>query len=240
MKLSGRLLLGLAACAALAVARPRNGDPVKETGKQIASALAKGDLDALRAGFERAEELRPNYHDQQFTAVAKAIGKGVTHKDPQIALAAMEMLGKLKVRGSGRLLAPLISPPPQVKEKRLPLHQAALRAAGSIHDPETLRTIEKVVLHTNPDLAVVAAEALAGYKVLDEKPKTALLKRLVSALAKLEKKAAYAKDEKSRGAAEGVGGAVAAALSTLTGKEGLVKSAEWTAWLKAQRKQAKA
>jgi hypothetical protein len=217
--------------------KKNGGDPVKEAATQVSKALAKNDAAAVQAALTHAESLRQSYDHRKFAPVVKAIGRGVTHKNPQIAMAAIESLGRLKVRGSGKLLGRLISPPAKVKEERVELHQTAIRAAGSIHDPETLKTLEKLLFHTNGDIAITAAEALVGYKVLDEKPKAALVKRLVTALGKLEKAAASKKDE-VRERAERVGGALATTLSGLTGKEGLVKSADWAAWLKEQKKRA--
>lgn len=241
---SGRTLLGLVAVAVLAAplaAKPKkeakDGDPVKEAATQITKALAKNDASAARAALSHAESLRDSYDDKKLAPVAKAIGKGVKHKDEQIAMAAIETLGKLKIRGSGKLLGKLISPPAKVKDDKVGLHQAAIRAAGSIHDPETLKTLEKLLSHSNPDIATTAAEALVGYKVLDLKPKGALLKRLVAALAKLEK-TATSKNDEIRERTEKVATALAATLTALTGKEGLTKSEEWSAWLKEQNKRS--
>jgi hypothetical protein len=239
------MLLGLVAVAVLAAplaAKPkRNGkngvDPVKEAATQITKALAKNDATATRTALSHAESLRESFGDKKLAPIAKAIGKGVKHKDEQIAISAIETLGKLKIRGSGKLLGKLISPPTKVKEEKIGLHQTAIRAAGSIHDVDTLKTLEKLLFHPNTDIATTSAEALVGYKVLDLKPKGALLKRLVAALAKLEKTATSKKDD-VRDRAEKVGSAVAATLTGLTGKENLTKSAEWKAWLKEQSKRS--
>jgi len=240
MRHSEKMLAGLVAVAVLAAplaAKPnKDGDKVKEAAALITKALASNDATATQAALTHAESLRDRYTDKQLAPITRAIGKGVTHKNEQIATVAIESLGKLKARGSGKLLGKLISPPTTVKAERVALHQAAIRAAGSIHDPETLRTLEKLLVHANADIAVTAAEALVGYKVLDAKPKAAMLKRLVTALTKLEKATTAAKTDEQRERAERVGGAVAATLSGLTRKEGLVKSSEWTAWLKEQKK----
>lgn len=240
MRDSGKMLLGLVAVAVLAApgaAKPRKkGDKVKEAAALITKALAKNDAAAVQTALTYAEGLRDSYTDKQLAPVTKEIGKGVAHKNEQIATAAIESLGRLKARGSGKLLAKLISPPAKVKAEKVALHQAAIRAAGSIHDPETLKTLERLLVHTNADIAVTAAEALVGYKVLDAKPKAAMLKRLVTALAKLEKATTAAKTDEQRERAEKVRGAVAATLSGLTRKEGLVESSEWAAWLKEQKK----
>jgi HEAT repeat protein len=238
------MLFGLVAVALRAAplaAKPKkngkNGNPVKEAAAQITKALAKNDATATRAALSHAESLRESFDDKKLAPIARAIGKGVKHKDEQIAISAIETLGKLKIRGSGKLLGKLISPPSKVKDEKVGLHQTAIRAAGSIHDPETLKTLEKLLLHANTDIATTSAEALVGYKVLDLKPKEALLKRLVAALAKLEKTATSKKDD-VRDRAEKVGSAVAATLTGLTGKESLTKSAEWKAWLKEQSKRS--
>jgi len=243
MRESGRLLLGLVAVAVLASPlaakgekkNGKNGDALKEAAAQINKALAGNDATAAQAALTYAEGLRDSYDDKKLAPVVKAIGKGVTHKDAQIATASIETLGKLKVRKSAKLLGKLISPPAKVKDERVALHQAAIRAAGSIHDVETLKSLEKLLFHTNSDIATAAAEALVGYKVLDLKPKEALLKRLVAALAKLEKSAA-SKNDDVRERAEKVSASLVTALSGLTGKEGISKSSEWTAWLKEQKK----
>lgn len=242
MRDSGRMLLGLVAVAMLAAPLAakdkkdqKGGDPVKEAATQITKALASNDATATRAALTHAESLRDSFADKKLAPLAKAIGKGVKHKDEQIAISSIETLGKLKIRGSGKLLGKLISPPSKVKDDKVGLYQTAIRAAGSIHDPESLKTLEKLLFHANPDIATTAAEALVGYKVLDLKPKGALLKRLVATLAKLEK-AATSKKEDARDRAEKVGAALATTLTGLTGKEGLTKSTEWSAWLKEQSK----
>ena len=48
--------------------------------------------------------------------VEQAIAKGITNKDAQLALAAIETIGKLKNRGSGKLLGALLKPPGKGKE----------------------------------------------------------------------------------------------------------------------------
>lgn len=241
MKDLGRVFLGFVAVAALASPlaakdKKKNGDPLKETAAAIRSALAKNDATAAQAGFARAEGLRGTYDDKKLGPVVKAIGRGVTHKNGAIATAAVETLGKLKVKGSGKLLGKLISPPAKVKDEQVAGHQAAIQAAGAIHDVETLKSLEKLLLHRNADIATTAAEALVGYRVLDLKPKEALVKRLVATLAKLEKAAASKKSDEGREGAEKTGAALAATLTGLTGKEGLAKSSEWSAWLKKQKR----
>jgi len=243
MKDLGRVFFGFVAVAALASPlaakdKKTGANPLKETAAQISTALSKNDATAAQAGFARAEGLRESYDDKKLAPVAKAVGKGVTHKNAQISMAAVETLGKLKVKGSGKLLGKLINPPAKVKDDKVAGHQAAIRAAGAIHDIETLKSLEKLLLHANPDIATTAAEALVGYKVLDLKPKASLVKRLVATLAKLEKAAAAKKSDESRENAEKAAAALATTLTGLTGKEGLSKSSEWNAWLKDQKKKS--
>jgi len=241
MKDLGRVFVGIVAVAALAapaVAKEKAADPLKEVTAQISSAVTKNDAAAAQAAFARAEGLRGSYDDKKLAPMAKAIGKGVAHKNGQIASAAVETLGKLKIKGTGKLLGKLLAPPAKVKDDKVALHQAAIQAAGSIHDAETLKSLEKLPLHANADIATTAAEALVGYKVLDLKPKEALVKRLVATLAKLEKTAAAKKSDENRERAEKVAAALATTLTGLTGKEGLSKSSEWNEWLKEQKKKS--
>jgi len=235
---ASRTLTILGLMAAAVFAKPKEEDPVKGLVKEIQSAVGKGDAAAARAAFERAVKMRPGHDDKKFQPVAKAVAKAAGHKDADLAKGAVETLGKLKVKGSAKLLGRLLSPPAKVADDRAEIYMAAIKAAGEIHDDASMKTLEKLVLHRNAGFAVAGAEALAGYTYLDPKPRTAMLGRLVKTLGQLEKSAARAKDEEDKASVARVRGALLGSMNVLARKDGLATAAEWSKWLKEEAKKS--
>lgn len=218
--------------------KPKSAAAVlKEAATEISDALKKGDLAGFKAAVSRAEGLRDRYKDKQFQPITKAIGKGVTHKNNNVALAAINSLETMQVAGSGKLLSPLLKVPPQPKEDRLALHIAAIKAAGTIHDANMLKTLEKLLGHPRGDVAAAAASGLLGYRGMEPKPKMALIKRLNGTLAKVEKST-----EGDSPAAKRAALLTASLLATIQGlanDKGLGDSKAVAAWLKQASKDAK-
>jgi hypothetical protein len=217
----------------------KKGDPLKELVQQLGAAFGKGSMPEVKAALARAQELRGNYDDKKYAAVAKAVAKGFGHKQPDIAIEAVTVFGQLNVKGSSKSLGKLLSPPAKIPDAKLPLHIAAIRAAGAIHETATLKTLEKTLTHPHPKIGATAAEALTAYRSLDEKPRYALAKRLLKTLAGLEKKAASSK-EQEKAAAEPVRAALVETLRGLTGESDLNTAAHFEKWLKTAGKKSKA
>jgi hypothetical protein len=230
----------LALLVAVATAPPaKAADPLKEAVKQVKAAIGKGDLAAAKAAFARAEALRSNYDDKKFAPLVQAIAKGAMHKDSQLALAAVETIGKLRNEGSAKLLNGLLRPPAKGKDEKMALHLAAIRAAGLIHDPGSLKALEKLVVEPRATIGSAAAEALRGYKALDDKPRLSLMKRLCTILDRLEKKVAKTKDPVSRAGPEKVRAALVETLEQLSSGASAKTAAEWKKWIKEAQKAEK-
>jgi len=204
----------------------------QEVASEISQAIGKNDIAAAKAAFARAQALRDKYDDKKFAPVFKAIGKGLTHKENELALGAIETLGKLKGKGTSKLLGKLLSPPNKVPTDKLNLHVAAFVAAGEIADPDSTKTLEKALSHPVPEVASAAAAAFAGFRSLETKPRTALVQRLVKELDKLEKKANAGKDEELKGKYHKVAGDLNESLGKLTGHTGPSTADDWEKWIK--------
>lgn len=227
------LLVALGAAVATAE------DDLKATTEQVKEAIGKGDTAAAKAAFEKAIQLKAGNDAKKLAPLVKEIGKGVTHKDAALATSAAVTLGTLGVPGSSKSLAPLLNPPPKPASDRLTVHLAGIKSAGEIHDPETLKALEKLLDHPHGDIAAAGAEAFGGYKDIEEKQRMALLKKLVGSLAKIEKRCEKAKDEEERAAAEKVRDALTAAMNALSRTEGAKTADEWEEWIKEQAKAGK-
>lgn len=225
---------------ALALAAPQadkeKAESLKELIKTINQAVSKGDAAAAGSAYSQAESLRSDFQDKQLAQLVSAIGKGVVSKNHDVALASIEALGKLKIAGSSKSLGKLLSPPAKPKEDALPLHTAAIAAAGAIHDDSSIKTLEKLVSHKNATVASAAAEAFAGYNAMDPKQRVGLAKRLVKLLEKLEKKVKSTKDPIDREPLEKVQSALLSGLSKLMNREGLANSEAWEEYLKEAAK----
>lgn len=231
------LLAAVVALAALpAAAKEKQVDALKETIDQIKSAVGKGDVAAAHAAFARAVSIRGSYEPKKLAPLAAAIGKGVGHKSQEIALAAVETLGQLKLEGTSKQLGKLLAPPAKVSEDKVGIHVAAIKAAGEIHDGQSLKALEKLLEHPHGAVAAAGAEAFAGYRNMEEKPRLSLVKKLVGSLDKLDKRIEKEKDETKRGDVEKVRDALNTALAALSRNETAKTVDEWEAWLKEQKK----
>lgn len=225
-------LLALLLVAPLAHAR----DVMKETAKQIESALQNNDFIAVRTGFARAKALKDRYAPKKFAVVVKAIGGGIKHKNPKIVYGAIETLGQLQMKGSSRFLSDLLEPPDRIEEEALPLHIAAVKACGEIQDPESTGPLAKLLHHYEMPLATEAAKSLMRYWTLDKKPRLALIRKLVDHLARLEKKAAEAEEEIDRLKADHVRKALLNTMRRLCGTVKVDDAEGVKAWLKKSKK----
>jgi hypothetical protein len=228
--------------AALAQAKEKDkggGDPIKDLVKEINTAISKGDANAANAAFARAKGLKAEHVDKKFAPVTAAISKGVTSKNAAIATASIETLGSLRVRGSSKALGKLIAPAAKVPPEQLPIVVAAISAAGSIGDKESLKALQKDLTHAQQEISVAAATAFSGYTALDPKPRMALVKSLVKSLAGIEKEKATAKDEKVKARAEATDTALNDSIALITGHKSARSSAAWNEWVKNEAKAKK-
>jgi len=221
-----------------AVVLAKDPDPLKETIKEVEAALGKNDAAAAKAAFAKAETLRAGHDDKKLGPLVQAIAKGAGNRNPEIAKAALDALGNLKVAGSTKLFAKALAAPAKVKPEEMPVVEAAIAAAGALHENEGLKPLEKLLDHPNGDLAATAAKTLAHYKALDPKPRRALASRMIKALALAEKEAESAKKPEQKEAAAKLGAGLLEGLTGLCGKEGLTNAKEWEAWLKESEKEA--
>jgi hypothetical protein len=220
----------------LLVSAARAGPPtvIKETAAQIERGVKEGNLIPFRSGVARARNLRSRYGDKEFEPIVKELGDAVKHENEEIALMAIEALGEFKNHGSGRYLADFLKAPKTVYLAQMPLYEAAIKAAGSIHDLESLSPIEKLLGHEQTRIGVAAAGALAYYRILDRKPRLVLIKRLANELERLEKAEAKAEEEKLKEHFGAVRVALRDTLRKMTFRRKLETAADVRRWLKEE------
>lgn len=214
----------------------RAGPPpvIRDTAAQIARGAKEGRIIPFRAGVARARNLRGRYVDKDFEPIVRALGDVVKHENEEIALLAIEALGEFKNRGSGRYLADYVKAPKTVYLKEMPLYVAAIKAAGSIHDHETLDDLEKLLGHEQTRIGVAAAEALAHYRVLDRKPRLVLIRRLATGLERLEQAEAKAETGKRKKHFGQVRVALRDTLRQMTFRRKLETAADVRRWLEEE------
>ena len=204
--------------------------------QRVKNAVDRSDLGSARSAFARAAELRPKYDAKKFAPLVQAVAKGVSHKDQEFSLAAVEALGELKFPGSGKHLHALLKPPAEEDKDRLSIHLAAIRAVGSIHDSASMKLLEKLLVGKRADSAAAAAQALVGYRNLDRKPRYGLMNRLVKVLEGLEKKIEKAGSDEARKDPARVRAALVETLGRLGDGASEDTAAGWTKWIRASKK----
>ncbi len=206
---------------------------VAETTAQIKRNLKRGDFVAVRAAYGRAFNIRERYDDRRLAPVIRAIGGGVRHKDPAIALLSVEALERMRADDSTRYFLHLLKVAKTLKEDQRPLHLAAIRAAGVIHGPRSGPHLSRLLHHEDRQVAVAAANALSGYRLIDAKLKRALVRRLALDLSRLEKRKPRATLDRERVAA--VTSTLVATLVKLTGDETIATSADVRIWIRKEK-----
>ena len=214
--------------------RPKPGAALKKVTKDIGAALRAGDAAAVESVCTRALGMKDNYESAKMVPVAKALAKGASHKDDAIAIKSIETVGALGIPGTAKFLGKLLAPPAKIPDGRLARHLAALRAASAIHDVASLKQFEKLLVHPVADIADTAALAFSRYKSLETKPKNALVKKLVVALAKLEKARDTAPDDRKADLTKVIA-SLNESLAALTGQK-LSTAVDWTKWIKERAK----
>ena len=236
MKATWNVILILCLATTTPVFAQKAADPVKALVKDLNAAIGKGDVAQTQAALARATELSKTHPPKKFAPVAAAVGRGVAHKNSAIALASVDALGAMRVRGSSKSLTKLLAPPAKGPGDKRALYVAAIRAAGSIADKGALKALQKCVSHPDKEIAGEAAKAFAGYRAWDEKKLDPLVKSLISSLGKFEKLKGDKKTPAATAAIEGLN----ESLASLTGGTAPMPAKEWTAYVKKKKKEAKA
>ena len=209
--------------------------------RQMKAAAKAGDLDAAKSAFASAETYRQDAKSSK--RLASAIGsciKASQKKHVALAIAALDSLGKLQVPNSARQILPLLKAPKKVAYERVGLHLVAIRTAGKLHQAGSMSSLEKLLTHRSTDLAVAAANALGQYRVLEERPRTKLVERLVRMLNVYERKRATVKTHDRRNHYDKVAGNLIGCLADLTNNPVATTASDWTAWLKSEKKRKRA
>lgn len=215
---------------------------MKETIKQVDTAFESGDWTLVRSALWRAKAIRERYSARDSEPLAKAVAKGAAHKDSRIAVAALRTLAQLSVPGSTKLIQAMLAPPKEVELGRHKVYVAAIECAADLHEPDGLKPLEKLLSHPDRVFAVAGAEALARYWTMDDRPKIALVERLVREHERLDKSLKKAKREKHRAEEkhyQAVHDALLASMRKLTGKDKYKTPAQFRAWCKRERNKLK-
>jgi uncharacterized protein with von Willebrand factor type A (vWA) domain len=198
----------------------------------VQRALKSGDIDEVKHACKRALVLRPDCDAEQFEPVARAVSRGLRHKDARIALTCVRTLGKFNCPQTPRCIAPLLSPPRKVKDQWLPVHLAAIEIAGQMHQPRSVPPLEKLIHHESQILARAACDAFAGYKVAPAEEKQDVVRRLATQFGRLERK--KAKGAQAATELRRLREALRDSLRVLTGVKDLETSTEAREWLHRQ------
>ena len=172
----------------LAAARGAEPDPLQGAIEQIRAALKNQDSVAVADAFANAIEVRWKYADDKLDPLLKAIGNAARHKDPIIASSAIRTLAQMRVPGSSRYLRSHLAVPRNVGATYWDVHLAAIRAVGTIRDPESISPLLKLVEHPKADMAVAAADALGQYAAIVPKERMKLVRRVADTLGRFEKR----------------------------------------------------
>ncbi|MHC4970900.1 MAG: HEAT repeat domain-containing protein [Planctomycetota bacterium] len=172
----------------LAAARGAEPDPLERVVQDLKTAFKNGDSVAAANALATAAEVRWKYEDEKLEPLLQVIGTGIKHKDPTIASVAARTLALMRVPGSSGYLTCRLAVPAKVGATYWDVHLAAIRAAGELHERESISPLLKLVEHPKLDMAVAATAALGQYAALVPKERLKLIQRVAGKLGKFEKK----------------------------------------------------
>ena len=91
------LALALALMPATAAAKEKKpaGDSLADVTKEVKTSISKGDVTAAKAALARALQVRSRHPDKKLKGLVSAVGVGVKHKNPEIAVASIQTLASL-------------------------------------------------------------------------------------------------------------------------------------------------
>ena len=242
-RIRGPRLLGLAlllmAATAAAKGKKSPGDSLAEVTKEVKTSISKGDVAAAKAALARAAQVRSRYQDKKLKGLVSAVGAGVKHKNPEIAVASIEALGAMRIKGSAKSLSGALSVPKKLDDSRVDVHLAAIRAAGQIGEFESANALEKLLVHADSRISVAAAEAMAGFAGgLESKAIRKLLGKLAGTLDKLDAAEKRAKKEEDKLRIAKTKAALIQSVGKLAGSESIDSADALRKWLKESQKEA--
>jgi len=214
----------------LATARGAEPDPSKQVVKDLKAAFKDGGHVAVTNALTQAAELRWKVEDKKLGKLLRAIGVGIKHENPTIALASIRTLVEMRVPGSSRYLNPRLAVPTKVGSTYWDVHLAAIRAAGELHEPGSISRLLKLVEHPKADMGAGAAEALGQYGSLVPKDRKKLIRSVANALAKLEKKKPKGMQDQDR--IKRVTKTLIESVRSLTGDRKLASARDVSVWLR--------
>jgi hypothetical protein len=234
------LALALMAATVAAKDKKRSGDSLADVTKEVKTSVSKGDLAATKAALARALQMRSRYQDKQLKSLVTAVSTGVKHKNPEIAVASIQALAALRVKGSAKSLSGVLSVPRKLEDSRVEVHLAAIRAAGELGQLESAKSLEKLIMHADSRISVAAAEAMAGFGGgLEEKATHKLLGKLAGVLDKLEAAEKKSKKEEDKLRMAKTKAALLQSVGKLAGADSIDSADALRNWLKEAKKQSK-
>jgi HEAT repeat protein len=214
----------------LATARGAEPDPLKQVVKDLKAALKDAEYVAVASALTRAAELRWKVEDKKLGPLLRVIGVGIKHEEPTIALASIRTLAEMQVPGSSRYLKPRLAVPTKLGATYWDVHLAAIRAAGELHERESISPLLKLVEHPKADMALAAAEALGQYRGLVPKERKKLIRRVADKLGRLETKKPKGILDRTR--IDRVKKTLIECVWSLTGDRTLASAREVRVWLR--------
>ena len=238
----GRWSLALCLVAAPVVAQDATKgdtkpDELVTTIKSIEESVQRGDVAAAQVAFAKAVALKGS-DKRDVARLARAVGKGVKHKNPQLVIVSMAALGQIESPGSSTLLGKYMKPPRTLpdEESEAALYLTAVQVAGQIHDAPAQGRLVGLLNHRSEEVGKTAAKALANYRVLEPKERMKLIKRLVKVLESFEKKLARARvDEETRHRVQTVRGHLITTVGTISRHRAAITANDWKRWLRAEQ-----
>jgi hypothetical protein len=211
-------------------------DPVDAAVAKLAAASKASDLVLAKAALDEAKALatRLEFPEPRAT-LAEAVGACIrqnARRSPGVTLLALDALGEMGVDGSTKLLGSLLRPPAKMQPGFDRVYLDAIRVVGELHEPVGVRPLLKLLRHKNTDVAVAAANALAGYAAEPAAERLALLGKLNRELGSFERKYRRSKQFDQRDAANRVKTHLRAAMSRIAKESAATTSAEWSKWLR--------
>ncbi len=220
----------------LAAARGAEPDPLEQVTQDLKTALRNDDSVAVANVLARAVEVRWKVQDDKLDELLQLVGAGIKHKDPAIASVSIRTLAEMRVPGSAGYLDCRLAVPDKVGATYWDVHLAAIRAAGELHERESISPLLKLVEHPKLDMAVAAAGALGRYGALVPKERMKLIQRVANKLGKFEKKKPRGMQDRIR--VDRVKTALIECVRCLTRNCDLESAADVRAWLREVKKTA--
>lgn len=220
----------------LAAARGAEPDPLEQVVRDLKTAMRKDDSVAAAKALAQAAELRWKVEDDKLEPLVQVVGAGIKHRDPTIASVSIRTLAQMRIPGSAGYLDCRLAVPDKVGATYWDVHLAAIRAAGELHERESISPLLKLVEHPKLDMAVAAAGALGRYGALVPKERLKLIRRVANKLGKFEKKKPRGMQERIR--VDRVKTALIECVRRLTRNCDLESAADVRAWLREVKKTA--